>query len=99
MAKAGVDSLIQRFSSTLNLDIHIYILFLAGVCVEQPDGAVRFRWVKTTSSTELTRLAHTIVHRVDRFLEYRGFLERDMENRYLAPDTVDEDSITPLPGH
>lgn len=55
--------------------------------------------MQAPSGAELTRLAHTIAHRVGRFLERQGLLERDMENSYLAPDAVDEDSMTPLLGH
>jgi len=75
------------------------MLFLDGVYVDHPNGAVRFRWVKAPTSQELTRLVHTIVHRVGRFLQRQGLLERDRENSYLAPDAVDDDPMTPLPGH
>ena len=67
--------------------------------VDRPDGSVRFRWVKAPTSAELTQLAHTIAHRVGRFLERKGLLERDMENSYLASDAVDEDPMTSLQGH
>jgi hypothetical protein len=45
------------------------------------------------------RLTHTIAHRVGRFLERQGLLERDAENSYLASDAVDDDPMTPLLGH
>jgi hypothetical protein len=44
-------------------------------------------------------LTHTIAHRVGRFLERQGLLERDAENSYLASDAVDDDPMTPLLGH
>ncbi len=97
-ARTGAVTLIQRFGSALNLNIHFHMLFLDGVYVEPPDGAVRFRWVKAPISQELTQL-YTIAHRVSRFLERQGLLERDAENSYLASDAVDEDSMTPLLGH
>jgi hypothetical protein len=75
------------------------MLFLDGVYVDQPNGAARFRWVKSPSSAEITRLTHTIAHRVGRFLERQGLLERDAENSYLASDAVDDDPMTPLLGH
>jgi hypothetical protein len=55
--------------------------------------------VKAPTSAELTRLVHTIAHRVGRFLERQGLLERDMENSYLASDSVEDDPMTPLLGH
>ncbi len=75
------------------------MLFLDGVYVDQPDGSARFRWVKSPTSAELTRLTHTIAIRVGRFLERQGLLERDAENSYLASDAVDDDTMTPLLGH
>jgi len=75
------------------------MLFLDGVYVDQPNGAARFRRVKSPSSAEITRLTHTIAHRVGRFLERQGLLERGAENSYLASDAVDDDPMTPLLGH
>jgi hypothetical protein len=114
-ARTGAVTLIQRFGSALNLNIHFHMLFLDGVYVDQPNGAARFRWVKSLSSAEITRLTHTIAHRVGRFLERQGLLERDAddcmdaggratqgavaENSYLASDAVDDDPMTPLLGH
>lgn len=95
----GAVTLIQRFGSALNLNIHYHMLFLDGVYVDQPDGSARFRWVKAPTTQELTQLAHTIGQRVGRFLERQGLLERDAENSYLTGETVDEDPMTQLLGH
>lgn len=75
------------------------MLFLDGVYVEYPNGTARFRWVKAPTSQELTQLVHTIAHRVGRFLERQGRLERDAENSYLASNAVDDEPMTPLLGH
>ena len=99
MAKTGAVTLIQRFGSALNLNVHFHMLFLDGVYVEQSHGSARFRWVKAPTSPELTQLTHTIAHRVGRYLERQGLLERDVENSYLASDAVDDDPMTPLLGH
>lgn len=37
----GAVTLIQRFGSALNLNVHFHMLFLDGVYVEYPDGAVQ----------------------------------------------------------
>jgi len=42
-AKTGAVTLIQRFGSALNLNIHFHMLFLDGVYVERPNGTARFR--------------------------------------------------------
>jgi hypothetical protein len=57
-ARTGAVTLIQRFGGALNLNIHLHMLFLDGVYVERPDGAVRFRSVRAPTSAELTHLAH-----------------------------------------
>ncbi|EBG4024485.1 IS91 family transposase [Salmonella enterica] len=98
-AQTGSVTLIQRFGSALNLNVHFHMLFLDGVYVEQSHGSARFRWVKAPTSPELTQLTHTIAHRVGRYLERQGLLERDVENSYLASDAVDDDPMTPLLGH
>ena len=48
---------------------------------------------------ELKSLVHAISHRVARFLEKRGFLERDAENSYLALEPDDDDAMVQLQGH
>jgi len=97
-AQAGAVTLIQRFGSALNLNIHFHMLFLDGVYVERPDGSPRLRWVKAPTSAELTRLAHRIAQRVGRFLERQGLLERDAENSYLVGDELEAGPLDPLLG-
>ena len=98
-AHTGAVTLIQRFGSALNLNIHFHMLFLDGVYIERLDGAPRFRWVPAPTSGELTQLAHTIAQRVGRYLERQGLLERDAENSYLAWDGVDEEPMSQWLGH
>jgi hypothetical protein len=43
--QTGAVTLIQRFGSALNLNIHFHMLFLDGVYVERSDGSVQFRTV------------------------------------------------------
>ncbi len=75
------------------------MLFLDGVYLGSPDGAARFRWVKAPTSAELAQLAHTLAHRVGRYLERQGWLTQDAENSYLTSDAVDEDPMAQLLGH
>ena len=98
-AHTGAVTLIQRFGSALNLNIHFHMLFLDGVYVEGSGSTARFRWVKAPTSGELTQLTHTIARRIARFLERHGLLERDAENSYLVSDAVDDDPMDQLMGH
>lgn len=41
-ARTGAVTLIQRFGSALNLNIHFHMLFIDGVYIEHPDGALLF---------------------------------------------------------
>jgi hypothetical protein len=82
-AHTGAVTLIQRFGSALNLNIHYHMLFLDGVYIDRPDGA-RLRWVKAPTTHELTQLAHTIAQRVGRFLQRQGLLER-MPKTVISP--------------
>jgi hypothetical protein len=85
-AQAGAVTLIQRFGSALNFNVHSHMLFLDGVYVERPDGSLHFRWVKAPTSAELVGLTQTLALRIGRYLEPQELLERDAENGYLAGD-------------
>ena len=83
--------------------------------VENGHGKLRFHRVKAPNVDELKSLVHAISHRVARFLEKRGFLERDAddcmdaggrvthgavtENSYLALEPDDDDAMVQLQGH
>jgi ribosomal protein S27E len=114
MAQTGAVTLIQRFGSALNLNVHFHMLFLDGVYVERRDGSLRFRWVKEPTSAELARLTQTLALRTGRYLERQGLLERDAddcrdaggratqgavaENSYLARDDLEAGPMEQLLG-
>jgi len=56
---AGISAvtLIQRFGSAPNLNIHFHMLFLDGVYAEDGHGVQRFFRVKAPSHAELVALA------------------------------------------
>jgi hypothetical protein len=86
-SQTGAVTLIQRFGSALNLNIHFHMLFLDGVYSK--NGA-RFRWVKAPTHDELTQLTHSIAQRTAHYLERQGLLERDGENSFLTCNAEDE---------
>ena len=115
-ADTGAVTLIQRFGSALNLNVHFHMLFLDGVYLDGEAGSPpRFRWVKAPTNEELIPLAHTIAHRIARFLQRQGLLEQDSddcmdaggrathgavaENSYLAGDVVADDPMDQLRGY
>jgi len=96
MAQTGAVTLIQRFGSALNLNIHFHMLFLDGVYTSGSSGhPMRFRHIKASNRNELTRLTHTIALRVARYLERQGLLESDTGNIYLTPDAMDASDEDP----
>jgi len=98
-AHTGAVTLIQRFGSALNLNIHFHMLFLDGVYVEHGSSTARFCRVKAPTDNELTQLSHTIAHRLVRYLERQGLLEQDAEHSYLALEGTNEDPLDQLRGH
>ena len=100
-AQTGAVTLIQRFGSALNLNIHFHMLFLDGVYIQPTEGTLRFRQIAPPTAEELQTLLHRITHRVACYLERQGLLERDVENSYLALEQCDEDvdAMPDLYGH
>jgi len=97
-ARTGAVTLIQRFGSALNLNVHVQMLFLDGVYVERPDGTLRFRWLKAPTNAGLARLTRTLALRIGRYLERQGLLERDVDNSYLAGEAVEAGPMEQLLG-
>jgi ribosomal protein S27E len=93
-AQTGAVTLIQRFGSALNLNIHFHMLFLDGVY--SSGLPLRFRQVKAPSGIELTQLTRTIATRVGRYLERQGLLERDAGQPYLTSEALGNDDETPM---
>ena len=99
-ARTGAVTLIQRFGSALNLNLHFHLLFLDGVYVVGADGTVAwFRSVRAPTPAELTELTQTIAERVGHFLQRQGLLARDGEQRFLAGEAMDEGTMDPLLAH
>ena len=89
-ACTGAVTLIQRFGSALNLNLHFPMLFLDGVYVVGANRKVEwFRRVRAPTTAE----------RVGRFLQRQGLLERDGEQSFLAGEAVEEGAMEQLIGH
>jgi hypothetical protein len=91
----GAMTLIQRFGSALNLNIHFHILFLAGVYVYRDNRPPRFQRVKAPNKDDLEDLVQLISLRVGRCLERQGFLEQDAENAWLDLDPAEDTDAMP----
>ena len=72
-ASTGAVTLIQRFGSAANLNIHLHCLVLAGVYDTTGDVAV-FHPVRAPSAEQLQRLLNQIIKRVMKLLTRQGYL-------------------------
>ena len=71
-ARSGAVTLIQRFGSALNLNIHFHMLFLDGVFTTIKHSQPNLERTKAPTLDELNKLVHTLSHRVARYLERQG---------------------------
>ena len=94
-------TLIQRFGSALNLNLHFHMLFIDGVFSPRSNGQLRFHRVNAPTSKELNALVATISERVARYLERQGWLARDEQSDHLTLALDDEEGNTmqQLQGH
>jgi hypothetical protein len=98
-ARCGAVTLIQRFGSALNLDVHSHMLWLDGVYeehVEQPQRKPRLHRARAPSSALLTHLAGKIAHRVCRHLARQGWLEGEEHSAYLTDSARGDDGMEAL---
>ncbi len=94
----GAVTLIQRFGSAANLNIHLHGLLLDGVYRRGADGVPQFVEVGSPTDDEVHELLRIIIARLMKMLTRRGVLVGDMGQTYLAePDTDGEEARTLRP--
>ena len=94
----GAVTLIQRFGSAANLDIHLHCLVLDGVYRCGADGTPTFVEAGAPTDDELDALLHTAITRLMKMLARRGVLIEEMGQTYLAePDADAEEARTLRP--
>ena len=98
-AQCGAVTLIQRFGSALNLNVHFHMLWLDGVYeekVEQPQRKPRLHRSRAPTSAQLTHLADKIANRVCRHLARKGWLEGEGESVFLTDSAGGNDGMDAL---
>ncbi len=81
-ARSGIITLVQRFGSALNLNVHLYMIALDGVYTFDDDSS-RFNPLKAPTSADLQSLLDRIIHRTISQLERDGVLIQDTEQPYF----------------
>ena len=93
----GAVTLIQRFGSATNFNIHLHCLFLDGI-YRQVDGKKVFESVTPSNETQLQQLLHQLIQRLMmRCLVRQGALTED--EGQLNLNALDDDmnpSLAPL---
>lgn len=97
-ARSGAVTLIQRFGSALNLNVHLHMLWLDGVYEERTASngdriKPRLHRARAPTSAQLTGLADTIARRVLRHLAKRGWLEGEAESVFLSERAERDDGL------
>ncbi|MDP2183912.1 MAG: transposase [Pseudolabrys sp.] len=97
-ARCGAVTLIQRFGSALNLNIHFHMLWLDGVYEPVAARPVkpRLHRARAPTSAQLTQLAGTIARRVCRHLTRKGWLEGEDESAFLSDSAGSDDGMDGL---
>jgi hypothetical protein len=94
----GAVTLIQRFGSAANLNIHLHGLLLDGVYRCGADGVPQFVEAGSPTDDEVHALLQAIITRLMKLLTRRGVLIEDMGQTYLAePDDDGEEARTLRP--
>ncbi len=94
----GAVTLIQRFGSALNLNIHFHLLVLDGAYLVGTEPPV-FRRIVPPSLADLQALLERLVERIGGALERKGILARDAESSYLEFDPAAVGPMDDLLGH
>ena len=73
--QSGTVTVVQRFGSGLELNVHFHALGLDGVFAPGADGTLRFHRLPPPSDADVARLVATIARRVERLLVRRGLVD------------------------
>jgi len=85
----GAITVVQRFGSALNLNIHFHTLVCDGVYVTAGDGSLRFIETPKPTNDEIVNLIGTLQRRMLRVLQRKGLVQQlEAES---GGDAVDED--------
>ena len=96
--QTGAVTLIQRFGSALNLNIHFHMLCLDGVYA-RVNGQAQFQRVPPPTKMELESVLECITIRIGRHLERCGLLVRDAESSHLSREPGEDAGLEALQSH
>ena len=68
--KTGAITVVQRFGSSLALNVHFHTLAVDGVWVMQADGSLDFHPLPAPSDHDVARIARAVCHKVQRLIAH-----------------------------
>ena len=89
-ADSGAVTLIQRFGSAANLNIHLHCLVLDGVSRQGANGTPEYVAVPAPTDEALQAVLHKIITRTMGLLTRLGLLVEEQGQAYLADADSDE---------
>ena len=95
-ADSGAVTLIQRFGSAANLNVHLHCLVLDGVYRRGTDGAPEFVEVPAPADEALQAVLNKIITRTMKLLTRRGVLVEEEGSTYVADNDADSDEARTL---
>jgi Putative transposase len=95
-ADSGAVTLIQRFGSAANLNIHLHCLVLDGVYRRGEVGVPEFVAVPAPTDQALQAVLHKVITRTMKLLTRRGVLIEEEDSTYMADDDGDSDEARVL---
>ena len=95
-SRAVAVTLIQRFGSAANLNIHLHCLVLDGVYRHGADGVPEFVEVPAPTAEALQTVLHKIISRMMKLLTRRGVLVEEEGSTYVADTDGDSDEARAL---
>jgi hypothetical protein len=91
--QTGSLTVVQRFGSSLNLNVHFHAIVMDGVYAEQPDGTMLFHPLPAPSDENIARLARAVCRKVTRYL---GQLTGEDKDQQLTLDHLANASVQGL---
>jgi len=95
-ADSGAVTLIQRYGSAANLNIHLHCLVLDGVYRCDAEGESVFVEVPAPTDEALQAVLHKVITRLMKLLTRRGVLVEEEGSTYMADSDADSDEARVL---
>jgi Putative transposase len=88
--QTGSLTVVQRFGSSLNLNVHFHALVADGVYATEPDGSMLFHPLPAPSDEDIARLARAVCRKVTRYLKR---IKGDDDDPQLTLDNLANASV------